>query len=446
MSWDLAIISLTVLIVASVSRRLDGTIVTPAMAFMTIGLVAGPLVVGRLEIAPNGDTVRTLAEATLAIVLFSDASRLRFGALRREAAVPARLLGIGLPLTIIAGALVGAVVFPSLTFPEALVLAVVLAPTDAALGSAVVTEPRLPSRIRQGLNVESGLNDGICVPVLLIVLAAADVESHVTGGHSAARIVLEEIGGGLIGGLIAGTLSAAILSRARRRDLIEEPWLQIIPVATAGLAYGLADPLHGSGFIAAFVAGGLFGRLGGEDADKSGLMSEELGDLLGGVTFLVFGAVLLGPLLQHVTASIVVYAVLSLTVVRMAPVAISMIGSHARAPTVSFLGWFGPRGLASIVFAVIVVDESKLPGADTIVLTTYVTIGLSVVAHGLSAAPLAARYAHWFDTHPKAEMERTPTTVTRPRGVTSRQPGREDLARATTIRHDEEPPSANGPP
>ena len=265
MSWDLAIISLTVLIVASVSRRLDGTIVTPAMAFMTIGLVAGPLVVGRLEIAPNGDTVRTLAEATLAIVLFSDASRLRFGALRREAAVPARLLGIGLPLTIIAGALVGAVVFPSLTFPEALVLAVVLAPTDAALGSAVVTEPRLPSRIRQGLNVESGLNDGICVPVLLIVLAAADVESHVAGGTQPAPDRRR--------GDRRRTDRRAdrrrrcppgSSSRARRRDLVEEPWLQIIPVATAGLAYGLADPLHGSGFIAAFVAGGLFGRLGGE--------------------------------------------------------------------------------------------------------------------------------------------------------------------------------------
>ena len=156
MTWDLAIISFTVLVVASVSRRLDGTVLTPAMAFTAIGLLAGPLVVGRLELAPTGDTVRSLAEATLAIVLFSDASRLHLPALRHEPGVPVRLLGIGLPLTIIAGALVATVLFPSLSFTETLVLAVVLAPTDAALGRAVVTDARLPSRIRQGLNVESG--------------------------------------------------------------------------------------------------------------------------------------------------------------------------------------------------------------------------------------------------------------------------------------------------
>ena len=293
-----------------------------------------------------------------------------------------------MPLTIIAGALVATVLFPALTFTETLVLAVVLAPTDAALGRAVVTDARLPSRIRQGLNVESGLNDGICVPLLLIVLAAADVESHVTGGHSAVHVVAEEIGGGLAGGVIAGLVSSLIVHSARRRNLIGEAWLQIIPVAAAGLAYGIATPLRGSGFIAAFVAGAMFGALAGEDAEKSGFMSEELGDLLAGVTFLVFGAVLLGPMLSHLTVRIALYAVLSLTFVRMLPVAIAMLGSHARPPTVSMLGWFGPRGLASIVFAVIVVEEAHLPGADTIVWTTYATIGLSVFAartHGRAA-------------------------------------------------------------
>ena len=178
MKWDLALAALAVLLVAAVSRRLEGTPVTPAMAFMVIGLLIGPLIIDGIDLGTTSHELRTLAEATLAVVLFSDASRIRLSELRREFGVPLRLLGIGLPLTIALGALLAAALFGSLSLGEMLVLAVVLAPTDAALGQAVVSEPRLPSRIRQGLNVESGLNDGICVPLLLIFLAAADVESN----------------------------------------------------------------------------------------------------------------------------------------------------------------------------------------------------------------------------------------------------------------------------
>ena len=191
------------------------------------------------------------------------------------------------------------------------------------------------------------------------------------------------------------------LTFATRRGFIEKRWQQIVPVAGAALAYGIAAPLGGSGFIAAFVAGMTFGVMRRASQDEETMVfSEEVGEVLDGVTFLVFGAVLLGPALGELTWQIVLYAVASLTVVRMLPVALAMLGTGARRPTVAFLGWFGPRGLASIVFAVIVVEEADLPHTSTIVLTTYVTVGLSVLLHGLTAAPLADRYATWFASHP----------------------------------------------
>ena len=418
MKWSLAIVALAVLVVAAASRRLSGTPVTAAMVFVIIGVLVGPSVFGELDPASNGDTVRTLAEATLAVVLFSDASRIRLNTLRREYVVPLRLLSIGLPLTIALGAGLGALVFHQLTIAEALVLAVLLAPTDAALGQAVVTDPRLPSRIRQGLNVESGLNDGICVPLLFIVLAAADVESHVTGGHHALVIVAEEIGYGILAGAGAGLLISAVVRIGGRHELIAHSWLEIIPVAGAALAYGIAAALGGSGFIAAFIAGMLFGGLG-RQPDEAFQFSENLGSLLDGLTFLAFGAVLLGPALSDLSWRIVIYAVLSLTVVRMLPVALALLGTEARRPTAAFLGWFGPRGLASIVFAVIVVQESQLPHVQTILLTTYATVGLSVMAHGLTASPLTDRYVRWYRSHhperlPK--MESVEAAHHRPRG------------------------------
>ena len=420
MKWELAIVAGTVLVVAGASRRLTGTSITPAMAFVAIGLLVGPLVIDEVTASPTSSTVRTLAETTLAIVLFADASRIRLRLLRREYAVPLRLLGIGLPLTIVLGALLAAAIFSGLGIAEAVVLAVVLAPTDAALGQAVVTEPRLPSRIRQGLNVESGLNDGICVPLLLIALAVADVEDKGMTSHHAIAIVAEEIGYGILGGIAAGLAAAAIVALGRPRNLITGTWLQVIPIAAAGLAYGIAAALGGSGFIAAFLAGAIFGSLVSHESEQASRLNEELGALLGGITFLIFGAVLLGPALKHVTWQNALYAVLALTLARMLPVAIAMLGSDATWRTAGFLGWFGPRGLASIVFAVIAVQEAQLPGADTILITAYLTIGLSVFAHGVTAVPLARRYASWYESHPphrRPAMESIPAAHHRPRGA-----------------------------
>jgi NhaP-type Na+/H+ or K+/H+ antiporter len=243
------------------------------------------------------------------------------------------------------------------------------------------------------------------VPLLFIVLAVADADAGGVSAAHAARLVVEEIGYGIGGGLLAGAVAAAAITFGSRRALIDELWLQIVPVAGAGLAYGIAAPLGGSGFIAAFVAGMTFGVLRrSSDGGEVTFLTDELGELLNGVTLLVFGAVLLWPALEGLSWQIALYAIASLTIVRMAPVLVAMLGTGARRPTVAFLGWFGPRGLASIVFAVIVVQEADLPHANTILLTTYATVGLSVLAHGLTAAPLARRYASWFSSHPPDAM------------------------------------------
>ena len=422
MEWALAIVAVTLLAVAAISGRLSGTIVTPAMVFVVVGLLVGPEVLGEIDLESSSGTVRALAEATLALVLFCDASRIDLGELRREFGVPVRLLGIGLPLTIALGAVGAAVIFDRLSIEEAVILSIVLAPTDAALGQAVVTEPRVPGRIRQGLNVESGLNDGICVPLLFAAVAAADVQSAISDGRSAATLLLEEIGYGVLGGVVGGLVVAMIVIHAGRRDLIAGAWRQVIPGAGAALAYGTASALGGSGFIAAFVAGMTFRLALRRDPEHINDLSEQVGNVLNGVTFLFFGAILLGPALGELTWELALYAVLSLTLARMLPVVIAMLGTRARTPTLAFLGWFGPRGLASIVFAVIVIEESNLPHEHLIVLAIYLTVGLSVFAHGLSAAPLANRYARWYEQHPRGKappMESAPTDVTRSRGPTA---------------------------
>jgi sodium/hydrogen antiporter len=425
MDWTLAAVAAVLLAYAAFSRRLSGTVLTPAIIFVGGGVVLGSDALGLIDVAPTSHVVKALAETTLALVLFADASRIDTGALRREATVPVRLLGIGLPLTIIAGVLVAVALLGELTLLEALVLAVVLAPTDAALGQAVVTEQRLPSRIRQGLNVESGLNDGICVPLLLIALAATEAEASQDTAGDSVQVVAEQIGYGGLGGLAGGAAAAAVLLTAGRRGWIEGAWLQVVPLAGAAGSYGLALGLGGSGFIAAFVGGGVFGFLRRRFAGEVEQLLEESGGVLDALTFVIFGAVLLIPAIETIDGPGVAYAVLSLTLIRMLPVGLSMLGTGARRETLGFLGWFGPRGLASIVFAAIVVEEADLPHADVIVSTTLVAVALSVLVHGMTAAPLVHRYVAWYESHPgdrAPAMESVPAAAHRWRHPIRRVP------------------------
>jgi sodium/hydrogen antiporter len=396
--WQLVVLALILLGFAAVSGRIEGTSITAAMLFTAAGLVVGVDALGLIDPDAEGLEVEVFAEATLGVVLFSDAARIDLSALRRSLHVPTRLLGIGLPLTILAGFAVALVVLPALAWPEALLVAIILAPTDAALGQAVVTSKRLPVRIRQSLNVEAGLNDGICVPLFLIALAIALAQDGAIGHGHAVQLVFEKIGYGVVMGLLAGAVAAAVVVHGTRHRSIDDTWLQVVPLAGALLAFTLAEAIGGSGFIAAFVGGMAFGGMRRRHGGEVLHLIEQTGAVLAAVTFVLFGAVLLGPAVHDLTWQVALYAILSLTAIRMIPVAISLLGTGMRRPTVAFLGWFGPRGAASLVFALLVLEEEEaLPHEGAILAASFVTIGLSVLAHGLTAAPLAERYADWHD-------------------------------------------------
>ena len=289
MDWTLALVALAVLAWSLVARRLATTVVSAALAFTALGAVAGPEGLGWLDL--QGDWLHTTTIGALTLVLFSDAARIDVPALRRESGVPVRLLGIGLPLTILAGTAVALGLFDGVGLWAAALLATTLAPTDAALSQPTVTDPRLPSRVRQGLNVESGLNDGLCVPLIAIFLVLAEAEEGLTGA-SALRLVVEAIGYGVVAGAVVGALGARLLATARARGWMETWSAPIAVVALPALAYGLADTAGGSGFIAAFAAGVAFGRLRGRGPDSAADLevTEAVGAVLTWVTFLVFGA------------------------------------------------------------------------------------------------------------------------------------------------------------
>jgi sodium/hydrogen antiporter len=413
--WVLPTIALLLLVYGALSARLQSTAVSQAMVFVAFGLLVGSTSLQLIDVDVANQVVRHLAEATLALVLFTDAVRINLRKLRRESLVPARLLGLGLPLTIAAGTLAGLAVFPDLGLWTAAALATILAPTDAALGLPVVNNRRLPSRIRQGLNVESGLNDGVCVPLLIIFLALAEAENGAERVEPF-RVIGEEIGFGALGGVVAGLIGAWVLRTCAGKGWVDRTWRQINAVGTAALGYTVAAALGGSGFIAAFVAGIVYGVIAAEHADSSTNLAEQSGELLNAVTFLLFGAVLLGPALGELDWRIALYAVVSLTLVRMVPVALAMFGTGMRWVTTGFLGWFGPRGLASIVFVLLLVEQTELAQRPLIVTVVTWTVVLSVYAHGMTAGPGAGRYADWYQAHVRkhaASPESAPMTEQR---------------------------------
>ena len=389
----LAILAAFVFLYSTVGGGLERTPINGALVFTAFGLVFGPLGLDLLKLDVDAEGLRTLAELTLAMVLFTDASNSDLGVLKKNIRIPGRLLLVGLPLTIVFGFGVGVVLFGGLTLFEVAILATMLAPTDAALGKAVVSDERVPANMRQGLNVESGLNDGICVPILFVFLGLAVAASGQGGGEvSPLMLVIEEIGIGAVVGIGLTLIGSWTLRRAAGRGWITETWCQLPVPALAVTCFALAQALGGSGFIAAFVGGLLFGGIAKEHKPKYLLAAEGTGDTLSLITWVVFGAAVVGQSIDAFSWQVVLYAVLSLTVVRMLPVFLVLGGMNLRSDERLFAGWFGPRGLASIVFAVIVLNE-HLPGGHTIALTAVCTILLSVILHGLSANPLVAALA-----------------------------------------------------
>ncbi len=389
----IAVVAGFVFVYSVVAKRLERTPVNGALVYVAFGAICGPAGLGLLDLSTDQQTIRMLAELTLALVLFADAANADLGVLARFRQFPVRLLLIGLPLTIVMGYAAGSVLFGGLGVFEVALLATMLAPTDAALGKAVVTNTAVPAPVREGLSAESGLNDGICVPVLFIFLALATGEVHGEQTVSlVASLPLEEIGIGAVVGVACALAGTAAMRGCVDRGWLAGTWLALPVVALALLCFAVAQWLGGSGFIASFVGGMVFGKVAGERKMHVLESAESTGDALALMTWVVFGAAVVGPAFTGATVPVVLYAILSLTVVRMLPVWLCLLGLPSQADSRLFIGWFGPRGLASIVFIVIVAGE-QLPGQQTLAATVAWTVMLSVLAHGLTANPLASAYA-----------------------------------------------------
>jgi NhaP-type Na+/H+ or K+/H+ antiporter len=409
-----------VLVYAVVAGRLDRWSITAPMVLVTVGAVLGDSCLGILHITAGAESVKVVAELTLALLLFADASTIRLRAAEEDVTLPARLLGIGLPLTIALGAVVAHLVF-AVSWAQAALVGSLLAPTDAALGLAVVTNPAVPARIRRALTIESGLNDGIATPFVVFFLAVAAAEAD----HQRwVATSLKELGLAVVFGAGLGWLVGAVGARARRAGWSTPLSDALVVLVTALLAYQGAVAIGANGFVAAFVAGSVFGTAGRQELAPATELTEDLGLFASFAVWVVFGAVFVGPTLAvGFQAGPVLYAVLSLTVVRMVPVALGLIGTGLRRDTVAFVGWFGPRGLASVVFTLLVYEGLHAsPDATALGRVATWTILLSVVAHGLSSGPLAGVYARRLARAPSGlpELADAPEHRTRRRALHDR--------------------------
>ena len=386
--------SAALILLSAFSGPLGRRGVTSAMAFALAGLVLALVFGDRLGISLETGAVLRVAELALVFLLFNDAARLDLAALRRSPGWPARLLGVGLPATILLGFAAGVLLFPGLPPSSVFLLSAMLCATDAALGHRVVEDEKVPAPVRRALNVESGLNDGVAVPFFLVSL---DVTLSSLGGGVPSALAAElaqQIGWGVAAGVLTGCAGGYLQRAAAGRGWFEPRWRQPCTLAVALAAYAAAVTLGGSAFLAAFVAGLAFRLAHGDGDGEATRFTEETGGILAAATWMIFGAVAIPAALPHLTWQVAIYAVLSLSAVRMLAVAAAMAGSGAPWQTLAFLGWFGPRGLASVVFVLLAVERGT-PAAQTLLTAVTATVAVSVFAHGLSAKPLVAAYHRW---------------------------------------------------
>lgn len=390
---ELLFFILMLFIVAIISRKIDSIPLTPQMIFIFAGLAVGWLFTGYVDIIqpPLSTIILIIAEIALVLVLFSDASQIRLGSIKLDS-LTSRLLVIGLPLTIVLGITTAIFIFTDLTFWESAIIGVVLAPTDAALGQVVVQNKKIPELIRKSLEVESGLNDGLCVPFLLVFMAIGLAQESFSPVGYFIEVAIMQIGVGVVVGIAVGFAGSKIVMRSRDKGWITPEYQRIAFLALAILSFVIADQTGGSGFIAAFV-GGLATAYVTLDARKVLMdFAEAEGQFLNLTVFFILGIVI-SDLIPLITWQIILYALLSLTVIRVLPVTISLLGSKINWDSILFMGWFGPRGLASIVLALIALERlSPFPGQETFILTVFITVLLSVIAHGITALPFSKLY------------------------------------------------------
>lgn len=409
----LLLVSVLILVFGALSERLKRSPFTPPMIFVGVGLAAGAGWFGSFGEYDGVELTRVLAELTLILVLFTDASRVRFRELEAGYQLPLRLLALGMPLSLLLGAALAKLSFPHFSVASALVLAAVLVPTDAALGQSVVSSPNVPLRIRQALNVESGLNDGLALPFVLVFAALANMSND--SATSWLVFALLQVTLGPVVGAAVGYLGGLLVTACVDREWMDHSFAQLSALALAFLSFLISEMVGGNGFIAAFVCGLTLGNSAPRVATELQDFAETEGQLFSLLTFLCFGAHLAWPLLFDVTGSMWLYAALSLTLMRMIPVALSLLGSKLMPLSYGFLGWFGPRGLASILFAFIVLEE-QVPEHDAILKIVVATVLLSVFAHGATAWPGSKVYGRICETRRNEapeEWTRVPELPTR---------------------------------
>ncbi|WP_110649763.1 cation:proton antiporter [Salinicola peritrichatus] len=390
MEANIFVVALAVLAFGMLAGRLQSSPLTMPIVFTTAGIVLGPGVLGIIHFDVHNETISALAEAALVVVLFTDASRMDLRKVLKEHTLALRLLGFGLPLAVLVGTGAGLLLLPTLSIAAVALLAATLAPTDAALGQAFVGNQTVPQRIRQTLNVESGLNDGLAVPFITVLL---DVARHETGSALGyVGLFVSLVGIGIAVGVAVGWLGGRILEWSASRDWATDTTQRLATISLAAVAFAGSELLGGNGFVAAFSAGLVVGTSARSLLPRTTGFAEAEGQLLTLVTFLLFGTIMVIDVLGDASWRVIVYALISLFVVRPIAVAISLLGTGLSPASVGFLGWAGPRGLASIVYAVLIAETAGVPGADLVFIVAAWTILLSIYLHGLSSAPLSARY------------------------------------------------------
>lgn len=396
---DVALFAVILIGASLVRKRIEHLPLSLPMLFMGAGMLLSAESSGVFRFEVGDEPIAFATEFTLAMLLFADATRINVRQLRGSLALPARLLFLGLPFGVVLGSVLIVILIPDLSWAEAALMAAILTTTDAALGHAIVGSPVVPSKIRQALNVESGLNDGLAVPLVAVFTAIAAGSQLETPLHFLSE-ALYAIAGGLAAGCVGGWLAARLLTWARANGWIDGEGIRLVVFGAALGCFAGAEVVEVNGFLTVFAAGMVFHWFMGDEAEHMSELTEDAGQLGMSVAFVVFGALLVWPALDDVTMAIAVCVIGLLTVARIVPMWVATRGTGLRLPTVAFIGWFGPRGLASVLFGLVLLAEGEVADRDELFTVIALVVFASVVLHGMTAAPGAALYGRWYNTHP----------------------------------------------
>ncbi len=389
-----------------ISRLSEKSPITGPMVFAGIGILASPICFNLLDVKPGATVVKLIAEITLVVILFVDASTVKLKTLKMQRGTPLRLLGIGLPLTMLLGFGVAALLVNSHNLWLAALVALILSPTDAALGQAVVVSEKLPERMRQAINVESGLNDGIALAPILMCMAALSGEGHSgQGSGSWLFFIIRQLTLGPVAGIFVGWCGGRLVEAASQRDWMQPTFQRLVAGSLAVLAYTVAEQFHGNGFIAAYCAGLFLGTQTPEVRERIQEFGEAEGQQMSLFVFLLFGLALVPVMVGHWDVWALLYAILSLTIIRMVPVALSLHGAGLEKREVWMIAWFGPRGIASVLYSLMAVASIGITGYEREFAIITLTVLLSIFLHGVSAVPLANSFS---GSSPSLPGTRTP--------------------------------------